>query len=55
MSSYKFGNQNKIFEKKDKVYFLIKYDEKENAKKLGYKWDVDKKCSQKFRTSLRSS
>ena len=41
MSSYKFGNQN--FEKKDKVYFVISYDEKENAKKLGYKWDKEKK------------
>ena len=43
MSSYKFGNQNKNFEKKDKVYFIIFYDEKENAKKLGYKWDANKR------------
>ena len=50
MSSYKFGNENKIFEKKEKVYFSIFYDEKENAKKLGYKWDVNKKCWYKYLT-----
>ena len=43
--SFKFGNQNIL---KEKVYFFILYDEKENAKKLGYKWDVTKKCWYKF-------
>ena len=47
MTSYKFGKTNS-YEKKDKVYFVIFYDEKENAKKLGYKWDADKKCWYKY-------
>ena len=39
MSKYRFGKNEKI----EKVYFIIFYSEKENAKKLGYMWDSDKK------------
>ena len=47
MTSYKFGKTNS-YEKKDKVYFNIAYDQRDEAKKLGYRWDADKKCWYKW-------
>ena len=47
MTDYNFGKQNfvkPVVEQKDRVYFLIPYDQKDKAKTLGYKWDMDKKC-----------
>jgi len=44
MSDYKFGTKIQNSDNKvDRVYFMIFYNEKENAKKLGYKWDKEKR------------
>ena len=44
MLNYKFGAKNQNSENKiDRVYFMIFYDEKEEAKKLGYKSDKEKR------------
>ena len=53
--SYKFGRLNcvglpipgslgDIKDKQIKIYFNVPYNEKEDAKKLNYKWDVDNKA-----------
>ena len=49
MSNYKFGKTNS-YEKKDKVYFNIAYDQRDEAKKLGYRWDADNKSWYKYLT-----
>ena len=46
MTDYNFGKQKfvkPVIEQKDRVYFLIPYDQKDKAKTLRYKWDMDKK------------
>ena len=44
MSDYKFGRKIQNSDNKvDRVYFIIFYDEKEEAKKSGYRWDKEKR------------